>query len=156
MTAPVLRANSTLVAIAWLGGVAGLTPSMVAAKLPTSNESWAASGFVTVRPAGGRAAVDYPLRMPVVTCDFWACTVNSAKPPVGKANHLAETVYAATNPTSSAARAAIQRTVTLPGGYPDARVLGANAVGEIRPAYGDQGGYGHFLLDVQFDWVELP
>lgn len=156
MTAPLLRANTPLVAITWLGGVTGLTPAMVASSLPSDNATWAASGFVTVRTTGGAGAVDYPLRQPIVTVGCWACTVNSNKPPKGKAFHLAETIYAATTPTNDAARRAVYRDLTLPGNYPRARVMGAIARSEPREAYGDAGGYAHVLLDIEFDWVELP
>lgn len=156
MSAPVLRANTPLVAEMWLGGVTGLSPSMVASRLPSDNSTWAASGFVTVRVSGGTPATDYALRQPIVTIDCWACVINSNKPPKGKAFHLAETIYAATNPTNDAARRAVCRDLVLPGNYPGARVLGAIARSEPREAYGDAGGYAHVVLDVEFDWVELP
>lgn len=156
MSAPVLRANTGLVAIAWLGGVTGLSPSMVASRLPTDNTTWAASGFVTVRTTGGSSAIDYALRQPIVTVDCYACTLNSSKPPIGKAFHLAETIHAATDPTNDAARRAIYRELVLPGDFPGARVMGAIARSEPREAYGDPAGYAHVVLDVEFDWVELP
>jgi len=152
----ILRANTDLVAIAWLGGVTGLTPSMVASRLPTDNSTWAASGFVTVHVSGGSSAVDYALRQPIVTLGFWACTANSVKPPWGKAFHLAETVHASLNPTDDAGRRAIHRDLVLPGNYPRARVMGAIVRSEPRRAYGDVGGAAHVLMDVEFDWVELP
>jgi hypothetical protein len=154
--ATILRANTGLVAIAWLGGVTGLSTAMVASRLPTDNSTWAASGFVTVRTTGGSSAVDYALRQPIVTIDCYACTPTSNKPPWGKAWHLAETIHAATEPTNDAARRAVYRDLVLPGNYPDARVVGATARSEPREAYGDPGGLAHVLLDVEFDWVELP
>lgn len=157
MTTPVLRANAELVSIAWLGGVPGLSPSMVAARRPSDNSTWAASGFVTVRPLGGGAVdVDNPFRHPVVTCEFWAVTPNSNRPPKARANLLGETVWAAVTPTSTAARAAIRRRVELPHGYPAAFVHSVHPVSELRPAYGETGGFAHYLLDLAFHWAELP
>ncbi|NUU26114.1 MAG: hypothetical protein HOV68_32130 [Streptomycetaceae bacterium] len=157
MTTPVLRANTELVAVAWVGGVPGLTPEMVGTRRPSDNSTWAASGFVTVRPAGGGAIdVDTPFRHPVVTCEFWAVRPGSNRPPKARASLLGETVWAAVTPTSTAERAAIRRPVTLPGGYPDAFVHSVHPVSELRPAYGEQGGYAHYLLDLQFHWAELP
>jgi hypothetical protein len=154
--ATILRANTDLVAVAWLGGVTGLTPSMVASRLPTDNTTWAASGFVTVHVSGGTPAIGYALRQPIVTVGCWANTLNSVKPPWGKAFHLAETIVAATEPTDDAGRRAVHRVLTLPGSYPSARVLGATVRSEPRRAYGDAGGAAHVLLDVELDWVELP
>lgn len=151
----ILRANTDLVAMTWLGGVTGLSPSTVASRLPTDNSTWAASGFVTVRTVGGAGVIDHPLRRPVVTVDCWACVVNSSKPPIRKAFHLAETAYAAMIPKTDAAIRAIQRILTLPGSYPQARVLSAIPRSEPRLAYGDQGGYGHVTFDAEFDWIEL-
>jgi hypothetical protein len=152
----ILRANTGLVATTWIGGVTGLSPAMVACKLPTDNSTWAASGFVTVRTTGGSSAVDYALRQPIVTIDCYACTLNSTKPPWGKAWHLAETIHVATEPTNDTARRAVYRDLVLPGDYPGARVMGAITRSEPREAYGDPGGLAHVLLDVEFDWVELP
>ena len=144
-----LRANTDLVACAWLGGVTGLTPAMVAATLPTDNTSWAASGFVTVRTSGGSPGLYVPLRAPVVTVDCWAVNPSSAKPPWGKANYLAELIDVGCRATN------VNRTLTLPTNYPAARVLSAYLVTEPRRAYGDQGDYARFVLDLALHWVDL-
>ncbi|MEV8439181.1 hypothetical protein AB0425_17540 [Actinosynnema sp. NPDC051121] len=156
MTTPVLRANTELVSVAWLGGVPGLSPGIVGTKRPSDHTAWAATGFVTVRPVGGSVDVYVPFRHPVVTAEFWAVTPNSNRPPKARANLLGEAVWAAVTPTSTAARAAIRRQVELPGGYPPAFVHAVHPVSELRPGYGEQGGYAHYLLDLQFHWTELP
>jgi hypothetical protein len=157
MTAPVLRANTELVAVAWLAGVPGLSASIVASRRPSDNSTWAASGFVTVRPLpGGVVNVDVPLRSPAVTVECWAVNPSSNRPPKGKAANLGEAVWAAVTPTTNAARAAIRRRVQLPGDFPDAFVHSVYPLGELRPAYGEQGGFAHYLLDLAFVWTEVP
>jgi hypothetical protein len=157
MPTTVKRANTTLVAIAWLGGVEGLTPSMVASSLPADNSSWAASGFVTVRPTGGTSSVDNPVRRPVVTVDTYAVNpLSDSRAPMGQANNLAELVVNACWQRTRAERLAVQRLLTLPHGHPAARVLAAIVRTEPRPAYGELGRYAHFVTDVELDWIEVP
>lgn len=143
-----LRANTELVAIAWLGTVTGLTSGMVAATLPTDNTSWAASGFVTVRTVGGTPGLYVPLRSPVVNVDFWAVKPGS-RPPWYQANALAELVDAGARASNA------QRAVTLPTGYPTARVLSAYLLAEPRRAYGDQGDYARYTADLALHWTDL-
>lgn len=143
-----LPANTELVAVAWLGGVTGLTSAMVAATLPADNSTWAASGFVTVRTTGGNPNIYFPLREPVVTLDFWAVKPGSSKPPWYQANALAELVDAGTR-ASNAARA-----VALPSGYNSARVFSAYFVQEPRRAYGDQGDYARYVADLALHWID--
>ena len=142
-----LRANTELVAIAWLGGVQGFTSAMVAATLPSDNTTWAASGFVTVRTSGGSPGLYVPLRSPVCTVDCWAVKPGSSKPPWFQANYLAELIDAGCRASNA------QRPVTLPSGYPAARVLTAYLVQEPRRAYGDQGDYAHYVLDMVLNWT---
>lgn len=154
MTSPVLRANTDLVAVAWLGGVTGLTPAMVASQLPSDNSTWAASGFVTVRTSGGRPVLDNALRQPVVTVDTWACKPQSTKPPWNKANYLAECIVRACYPRTDAELRNVPRLLTLPAGYPNARVLSAYVVTEPRRSYGDIGLYASFTFDLALNWVD--
>lgn len=150
-----LRANSDLVAVAWLGGVTGLSTAMVGSVLPSDATSWSTNGFVTVRTSGGRPVLDNALRGPVVTVDTWACKPTSSKPPWGQANYLAELIVRGCYPRTDAERVAIQRTLTLPANYPQARVLSAYPVTEPRRSYGDIGDYAAFTFDLQLNWVDL-
>jgi hypothetical protein len=154
MTAPALLATTELVAVAWLGGVEGLSDSMVGTSLPSDVGEWAETGYIVVTPAGGDGGLDVPLRTPVVTCHAWAVTPDSAKPPTRWAAQLAERIVRATLPLDREGLRAIGRPLTLPDGYPGARVLSAQTFGP-RPAYGDAGGYAHFVVDLQLNWVEL-
>jgi hypothetical protein len=144
-----LRANTELVAIAWLGGVTGLGSGMVAATLPKDTTGWAATGFVTVRVSGGAPGVHVPMRQPVVTVDCWAVKPGSNKSPWFQANYLAELVDAGCRAATAA------RSVTLPTNYPAARVHSAYLVSEPRRAYGDQGDYARYVLDMALNWVDL-
>lgn len=145
---PTLHANTDLVAVAWLGTAQGLT-GIVGATLPKDTSGWASTGFVTVRTSGGSPDPYVPLRRPVVTVDCWGVSPGSVKPPWALANGLAELVAAACRASD------VGRLLTLPGGYPTARVLDAYLVSEPRRAYGDQGGYARFVVDVALNWVEL-
>lgn len=145
----ILRANTELVAVAWLSTVTGLSTSMVAASLPKSPTSWASTGFVTVRAMGGTPSMYTPLRSPIVTVDTWATNPTSSKPPWFQANNLAELIAQGCYASN------IQRTLTLPGSYPAARVLSAYLVQEPRRAYGDQGDYAHYITDLALHWVDL-
>lgn len=143
-----LPANTELVAIAWLGGVSSLTSSMVATTLPSDNTSWAASGFITVRTVGGTPGLYVPMREPVVTLDFWAVKPGSGKPPWFQAATLTELVQAGTRASNA------QRAVTLPTGYNSAHVFSAYFVQEARRAYGDQGDYAHYVVDMALHWID--
>jgi hypothetical protein len=159
VTAPVvLHANTDLVAVAWVAGTPGFVDGMVSTRLPSPPGSWAdtdtqvGTGFVTVRPAGtGKVTPAYGLYGPVITLDAYAYKVGSSKPQWNKANNLLMAVVDATHDYNAPAR-----DVTLPGGYPPARVTGAWVTQMPRRAYGDAGNYAHFTMDLSLSWVELP
>ncbi|HEY9474676.1 MAG TPA: DUF4082 domain-containing protein [Mycobacteriales bacterium] len=151
--AAVYRANTDLVAVAWLSGVDGVPSDAVATTLPADNSTWAASGFVQVTSGVGSSVnPDVPLRGPVVQVTCWAVNPDSAKPPWGKANNLAETVWSACyQPTD------VPRLLTLRSGYPQARVLSLWPVSEIRRLPGgDISSYAAYTFDLAVRWVELP
>lgn len=147
-----LRATSELVAVAWLNGL--FDTDMVATTLPKAdsdgNLSWAASGFVTVATVGGAAHQYNALRQPVVSVDCWAANPNSARPPWGKAANLAEEIQAGCYATD------IGRALTLPTGYPGARVLSAYAVSEARRVPADPASYARYNLALALHWIEVP
>lgn len=143
------RANTELVATAWLAGVAGLSSAMVAATLPKDTSTWASTGFVTVRASGGSPGIHVPMRQPVVTVDTWAVKPGSAKPPWFQANYLAELIDVGCRAATAG------RTVTLPTNYPAARVHSVYLVSEPRRAYGDQGDYARYTVDISMNWTDL-
>lgn len=145
------RANTELVAVAWLQGADGMEPGQVATTLPTDVSTWAVSGFVQVCPVvGGAPQLHYALREPVVQVDFYAVNPGSGKPPWGKAASLAEVLVAATFD-----EARMQRTLTLLPGYPQARVLTAHFLSEPRRLPGDDSSYARYSADLALHWISL-
>lgn len=148
MTTPViLRATTELVAIAWLKGVVG---DIVATTLPRDNATWAASGFVTLATVGGTANSYVPLRSPVVAVDCWAVKPDSNRPPWNQATYLAEQIQAACYDSANT-----PRLLTLPSGYPAARVLSAYSEYEPRRVPADPGGYARISCGLTFNWVQV-
>ncbi len=144
-----LRATPELVATAWLKTVVG---DRVATTLPKDNASWAASGFCTLVSAGGTPNLYVPLREPVMSVDCWAFNADSQKPSWNKAAMLAEAIQAACYD-----HPAIPQTVTLPTGYPAARVLSAYTTGEHRRIPDDPSSYAHYLIPgLVIAWTEVP
>jgi hypothetical protein len=149
--APTPRANSELVAVAWLQGAAGMEAGQVATTLPSDTTAWETNGFVQVpMVVGGTPQLYYALREPVVQVDAWAVNPSSGKPPWGKAASLMELIVAATYDTDR-----MQRTLTLPAGYPQARVMTAHLVTEPRRIPSDDASYARFTADLALHWITL-
>lgn len=149
-----LHPTTELVAQAWLATIPGIAAGMVATQLP-DNSSIAASGFVTVAGVGGTPATDVPMGQPVLSIDTWATNSGipgrtTSKVPWGKAAALAQLVFLATfNPALG------QQSLAMPvAGFASARVLSPRALTEPRRAYGDQGQYAHYVMNVLIPWVE--
>ncbi|MEU1309506.1 hypothetical protein ABZ419_11510 [Streptomyces cinnamoneus] len=144
----VLRATTEQVAVAWLKGIVG---DRVSTTLPKDNTTWSASGFAVVTTVGGAANMYVPLREPVVSVDCWAVNPDSQKPPWGKAAWLAERIQAGCYDNAT-----IPRLLTLPAGYPAARVLSAYTAYEPRRVPDDASSYARFTLGLALHWVEVP
>ncbi|MFI8351325.1 hypothetical protein [Streptomyces sp. NPDC085596] len=153
MTTPVLRATPELVAIAWLKTVVGDRVSTTLPKPGTDGSlSWAADGFVTVTIVGGTPNLYTPLRESAIGVDCWAANPGSQKPPWNKAAVLAEAVQAACYNHS-----AIPQALTLPDGYPQARVLSAYTTGEHRRIPDDPSSYARYSIPgLVLAWTEAP
>lgn len=149
--APTPKANSELVAVAWLQGATGIEAGQVATTLPSDTTAWETNGFVQVpMVVGGSPQLHYALREPVVQVDTWAVNSNSGKPPWGKAASLFELLVAATYDV-----ARMQRTLTLPAGYPQARVMTAHFLTEPRRIPGDGASVARYSADLAFHWITL-
>lgn len=150
--------NSELVAVAWLGGITGLTSAMVSMTLPSDTSTWSATGFVTVGSGdigssgiiGGTPDPYTRLRNPVASVHTWAVKPGSAKPPWRMAANLAELIVAGCYDEDN-----MRRVLVLPTGYGCARVMEATVLREPSRVPGDQGGYARFYLDLQLHWVSL-
>lgn len=144
-----LRPTPELVATAWLKTIVG---DRVATTLPKDNTTWAASGFCTLVVAGGTPNLYTPLREPAVGVDCWAVNPQSQKPPWNKAAALAEAIQAACYDHPS-----IPQTLTMPAGYPAARVLSAYTTGEHRRIPDDPSSYARYSIPgLVIAWTEVP
>lgn len=157
MTAPlVLRANAELVVMAFLRARLAAYDTAVGAVLqgPAADGtlSWAGVGFVQPSTIGGGIDPDVPIRTSVVSLDVWAATAGSKRPPWGQAFAVAETIIAATYDTGTYDTHTV---VSLPTGYPDARVMGfyANTEPSRRPS--DPSDYARVGFDVTITWHGL-
>jgi hypothetical protein len=154
MTVP-NRANTELVAQAWLASLPFLNTGMVNPRLPEGIEkdtTAQANGFVTLMGTGGTPNMYVPERQPVVGLKAYGFPApGSRKAPFNVANRLLENIIAATYDTAS-----FNATLSLGNGYPTARVHSAHAISEIRPSYGDSAYWAVYTLDLQMYWVELP
>lgn len=150
---PVMLLPTTeLVAIAWLKGVSGIPANSVATRLPADISTWTDTGFVQCQAITGATAPDKdsPLNNPVVQVDTWWCAPSPSKqPPWNKANNLMELVRAGTYTEN------MLRTVSLPSGYPSARVLSVYLVTEPRRMNDDDSSYARFSADMKIHWVTL-
>jgi hypothetical protein len=154
-----LRATTDLVAIAWLKDLVGDIVSTTVPRVPeTGIPPWAATGFVTVHTSSGGANKYVPMRMPIVLIDCWAANPNSVRPPWNKATALAEAIV-----NGCYDHEGTPRLLTLPSGYPNARVLSAYTVQEPRrpvvpgagEASADLGSWARIILALQMHWIEV-
>lgn len=141
--------TTPMVAAAWLATLSGITAAMVGTTLPANdNTSWAASGFITINPAGGLADLYLPVAHPVVTLKFWAVDPDTGLPPWDKAIQLAETVRAGCLGSTGTGQI-----VTLPYSPQNARVLSAYLMQEPRQAFADAGDYACWVADMALHWA---
>jgi hypothetical protein len=153
MSAPVLRANSELVAAAWIASIPAFTAG-VSTQLPQDTTTWVEHGFVTVQTVGGSPHEYVPLRRPVVQVDAWATQAatpgrTTSKPPWFKAAHLIEWIVRETYHDDR-----ICRLLTLKPNYPKARVLTVSPAIEPRRVYGVEVGTARYTVDLFMQWGE--
>lgn len=158
MTAPlVLRANAELVVMAYLRQrVLAAYGTVVGAVLQGPDRqdryTWENVGFVQPSSVGGAVNANVPVRTSVVTIDVWAVNPGSKRPPWGQAYAVAETIIAATYDTEGHDTHAV---VTLPDGYPDARVTGFRVLTEPSRRPSDPSDFARVGFDVEIVWHGL-
>ncbi len=158
MTTPlVLRANAELVVMAYLRQrILAAYGTAVGAVLqgPASDGTltWQGVGFVQPSSIGGSIDAYVPVRRSVVSLDAWAANPGSKRAPWGQAFAVAETVIAATYDTPTYDTHAV---VTLPTGYPNARVLGFRVLTEPGRRPSDPSDYARVGFDVEISWHGL-
>lgn len=142
--------TNALVAVAWLSRrVTGLNASMVATKLPRDSDAWADLGFVQATVIAGTPEIYLGTRHPYVQVDAWATSPSSVKPPVGKANRLAELILRATENDAQTFSAELD----LGENYMAVRVLSVYPLTEPSPIQDDPSGYARVTFDLMIDWV---
>lgn len=154
------RPNTDLVGVAWLKLVAGLDPTKVATKLPTSNGTVAVGalqppggGFVRWRSGLG-GTPSGAMRRPVGAVECWAAPApGSSQVPWGRASELMESIMAVVDDEFHPLHGV---TVTLPGDYGKARVHTVNALGEPVKVEGDPSGFARFDVDLEINWTGVP
>lgn len=142
-----LRPNTELVACAWMGGMVGLSPQMVATQLPRDPTAWQTTGFVTVAGNGGTPGIHTPMRSPTLRIDTWAVAKGSSKPQWFMANQLMELIDVGCRASSA------QRWVTLPTGYESAGVRTGYFITEPQRVYDDAGNYARYTANFQLNWT---
>jgi hypothetical protein len=158
MTVPlILRANSELVCMAYLRDrVLAAYGTVVGAVLQGPDAqgrySWNDVGFVQPSSVGGAINANVPVRTSVVTLDVWAVNPGSKKLPWGEAFAVAEQIIAATYDTEAYDTHAV---VTLPTGYPDARVTGFRVLTEPSRRPSDPSDFARVGFDVECVWHGL-
>ncbi len=140
--------NSTLVVAAWINSIPSLRAGICATQLPDDNATWGTSGFITVQPVGGFRDVDLRTGRPVMQVNGYAVKPNTQRPPWHLANNLVTAVRDACELKST-----VNRILTLPTGYAQARVESCYQVSEERRLYGDDASVAIYTADFQFHWV---
>ncbi len=146
--------HADLVIRAWILAIPGIPVNGVGTTLPGSPALFSTDGFVQVEIVGGTPNADVPQYNPVASIYTWAVDINSARPPWGKANQLAEIITGACYGNVDATTP-VQRKVSLPDNYYDAEVSVAYAITEPRPMHNDDARYAEFQFDMQFSYVPL-
>lgn len=136
------------VAIAWLAGLAVVPAGKVATTLPGDPATWSADGFVQVTSVGGEVAdPGIPHTLAVVTVDCWANTPNGARPPWGKAGHLAAGIVHAASKNVVPAR------LDLGANFHPVRLLTVYPVSPVRRVPGDPSGFARYQADLAFAYA---
>jgi len=161
MTTPLTiprRANPELVAAAYVRAIVAAYDTAVGAVLQgpdreTGRITWSSAGFLQITGITGAVDPNVPIRRSVVSLDAWAAPVGQGKrPPWGLAFALAELIIAATYDTTLHDTHAV---VTLPTGFPQARVTGFRALTEPARRPADPSDYARVGFDAEFFWHGL-
>lgn len=145
------RANTELVAQAWLSSLPFLNNGMVNPRLPEGIEKQdaaIASGFVTHVVVGGSPNIYVPEREPVLAVKAYGFpNVGGRKPQYDLASGLLESIVEATYDVDS-----FNAVLTLPSGYPTVQVQQGHPVSEVRQSYGDRAYWAVYMVEIQLIW----
>lgn len=152
------RANAELVAGAYIRAIVSAYDAAVGATLQgpdpdTGKIKWANAGFVQLSNVTGSIDPNVPVRASAVSLDVYATTpTQSKRPPWGQAFSLAELIIAASYDTPAHDTHAV---VTLPTGFPAARVLEFSALTEPARRPSDPSDFARVGFDVRIAWHGL-
>lgn len=152
------RANAELVAASYLRALLSAYDTAVGSVLQEPNEetgllTWAEGGFVQLSTISGTLDIYVPVRHTTLSIDVWAAVAGQSKrAPWGKAFSLAEAIIAATFDTQLHETHAV---ITLPSGFPAARVIEFSALTEPSRRPSDPADYARVGFDVRLAWHGL-
>jgi hypothetical protein len=155
-----LEPSDEQVAVGWLSLVPGLSPAMVATRLPPDADKqgnvmpWVQTGFVTVSVVGGNPDAMLPVNRPVFQVDCWAVKPGSSQPPWWQAAAIASAIRRQTWQSNSGPRQVLISAGSVT--YPPVAVRSAYLATTFRRVYDDAALYAHFAGDLVLDWVRVP
>jgi hypothetical protein len=149
-----------MVAQEWLKTADGLpiSPTAIGRTLPNleNNASIAASGFLQVGSVvGGTPETEVLKRRSVLELISWTPPRgrNMDKPTWNRAGDLMEAVVESTydqDPLN------VQRLLTMPTGFRNARVMSVEILTEPREVEGDEASWAGSRVEAQFNWIMMP
>ena len=152
------RANAELVTLAYVRDLVNAYDTAVGATLQgpdpeTGRLTWARGGFIETGTINDPIDPYVPVRPSIVSLDIYAAPDGqSKKPPWGLAFSIAELIVAATFDTLVYDT---HKVVTLPQGYPNARVTGFRALTGPSRLPSDQSDWAHVSMNVEIAWHGL-
>lgn len=158
MTAPAypLRANAELAVAAYVRTIVTAYDTAVGAVLQGPDDQgvlrWARAGFVQFTVIGDPVNLTVPVRRSVVSLDVWAASEASKRPPWNRAYAIAETIIAAQYDTATHDTHAV---VSLPTGYPAARVTEFSIIEGPKRVLADAADFAHLAMTCAITWHGL-
>lgn len=142
--------TNTLATMAWLRTFPEFGYDMISDTLTGDNELIAASGFLTVRVAGGSSDIYVPRRSPVMEIKSWACHANGDRqyPPWDEANELMEIIRERCLDHRS-----FRGVIDTEPGYDKVCVPSAYLLTEPMEQDSDDGRFACYSVDLQIHWT---
>jgi len=155
-----LKANAELTTAAYVRAIVAAYDTAVGAVLqgpdPSGVVQWGPTGFVQFTTVGDPIDMYVPVRHSVVSLDIWAVnTGSSKKPPWNLAYSIAETIIAAQYDLAVIGAGDTHAVVSLPSGYPNARVAGFVMRNGPMRRPSDQADFAHLGMEAEISWHGL-
>lgn len=155
-----LRANAELVTAAYIRSIVSAYDTAVGAVLQGPDRDgviqWGSTGFVQFSTISDPIDTTVPLRHTVVSLDVWAANQGSSKkPPWNLAFSIAELIVEAQYDQSVNGVGDTHAVVSLPTGYPDARVTGFSVTTGPARRPADPADFAHVGMECTISWHGL-